>query len=76
MNSPPSDEAVSGLIFDVERVSGEVATRFTGNGPNGLFSKKETTQGLVGCMRIHEDAEIAPAGAQPIMSVRDWVAVT
>ena len=28
MNSPPSDEAVSGLIFDFERISGEIASSF------------------------------------------------
>ena len=27
MNSPPSDEAVGGFVFDFEHVSGEVATR-------------------------------------------------
>ena len=27
-NSPPSDEAVGGLIFDFEHVSGEIATRY------------------------------------------------
>ena len=27
-DSPPSDEAVGGLIFDFERISGEIATRY------------------------------------------------
>ncbi len=47
MNSPPSHNEVSGLIFDFERISGEVATRYTRRGPDGLFSKKETTHFIV-----------------------------
>ena len=47
MNSPPSDEVVGGLIFDFERISGDVATRYhTGKAGHGGDADIDPMHGL------------------------------
>ena len=38
-DSPPSDEAVGGLIFDFERISGEIATRYIHTQASSKFAQ-------------------------------------
>ena len=63
MNSPPSDEAVGGFVFDFEHVSGEVATRHvTHRYPVQLFNLEVVRRDrVVGVLFVGEIAAVGLA---------------